>query len=67
MNDEATAAMLLQCEERRELFRIAAQRLLDDQMAGRKCDPHALVWAHGVVANIKPLGRPLTSGEPRNA
>lgn len=64
MNEEPKAADVRRWEERRELFRIAAQRLLDDQKAGRKCDPHALIWAQGVARNIKPLGRALTTGEP---
>jgi hypothetical protein len=64
MNDEPSPADLRRWEEQRELLRIAAQRLLDEQKAGRKCDPHTLIWAQGVCRNIKPLGRPLSSGEP---
>jgi len=56
------AAKLL--EDRRELFRMAAQRLLDHVAAGRKTDPEALKWARQIVATHKPLGRPLGTGEP---
>lgn len=50
--------------EQLELMRIAAQRILDDHAAGRKLRPDALDWARHVVDNIKPLGRPLSTGEP---
>lgn len=55
------------CAERRELFRIAAQRLIDDNASGRKVDREALQWARGIVAYVKPLGRPLTTGEPEHS
>lgn len=51
-------------EEQRELFRIAAQRLIDDKANGRKVDPASLQWARDVVAFVKPLGRPLSMGNP---
>lgn len=52
-------------EERRELLRIAAQRVIDDTASGLRDDPHALAWAQHTVRMIKPLGRPLGTGEPR--
>lgn len=62
--DEVPADVLHQWQERCELLRIAAQRVVDMHQAGRIVDPHSLEWAQQVVKNIKPLGRPLTSGEP---
>ena len=53
-------------EERRELFRIAAQNLIDAHNAGRKCDPEALQWARGIVSRFQPLGRPLSDGAPKD-
>jgi len=50
--------------EQLELMRIAAQRVLADRAAGRKPHPKAVAWANHVVAHIKPLGRPLSAGEP---
>lgn len=50
--------------EQRELMRIAAQRVLDDHACGRKLRPEALDWAGQIVATVKPLGRPLGTGEP---
>lgn len=52
-------------DEQRELMRIAAQRLLDDVAAGHKRDRQAVQWAHRIVSQIKPLGRPLGTGEPQ--
>lgn len=52
-------------DEQRELMRIAAQRLLDDVAAGHKRDRQAVQWAHRIVSQIKPLGRPLGTGEPK--
>ncbi len=46
--------------ERRELFRLAAERMLE----GGTSDPYALEWARRVVATCKPLNRPLGTGEP---
>ena len=63
--DPLDAAAILAHEERKELFRIAAQRVLDDQASGRKIDPHAIEWAQNVTARFKPLGRALTTGEPK--
>lgn len=62
MIEEATEAALKASEERRELFRIAAQRIVDNQAAGRIVDPHAVAWAKQIVTRIKPLGRPLSDG-----
>lgn len=50
--------------ERLELMRIAAQRVLADHATGRKLRPETLDWARHIVATIKPLGRPLSTGEP---
>ncbi len=50
-------------EEQRELMRIAAQSALDRSRGGRDLNPHdrrvAKLWA-----GIKPLARPLGTGEP---
>lgn len=54
-------------EERRELMRIAAQRVVDMHREGRKFDPKALEWARGIVSRFKPLGRPLSDGCPAPA
>lgn len=51
-------------DEQRELLRIAAQRVIDDHAAGRRIQSDALAWARNLVAQIKPLGRPLGTGEP---
>lgn len=51
--------------ERNELFRIAAQRLIDDHQNGRKVDKFALAWARRIVERFKPLGRPLSAGDTR--
>jgi hypothetical protein len=64
MNDEVAPGVLNTLEERRELFRIAAQGLIDHHEAGRTVDPHALKWAKHMVTYIKPLGRPLGTGDP---
>lgn len=50
--------------ERNELMRIAAQRLVDHKVAGRRVDPEGLKWAQGIVARFKPLGRALSDGTP---
>lgn len=65
MTDDRTdpAAIRLH-EERRELMRIAAQRVVDDHAAGRRIDPEALRWARGIVSRFRPLGRPLGDGVP---
>jgi len=46
--------------ERREMFRLTAQRML----SGSTKDPHALKWARQIVATIPPLDRPLSEGAP---
>lgn len=63
--DPIDPAAVARHEERRELFRIAAQRLVDDHAAGRKVDPEGLRWARGIVERFKPLGRALGDGVPR--
>jgi hypothetical protein len=50
-------------EEQRELMRIAAQSALNRSRNGRDLTPDARQWAQH-WASIKPLGRPLSSGEP---
>ncbi len=50
-------------DEQRELMRIAAQRVIDDTRVGRKVAPDVMAWAKAWAA-IKPLGRPLGTGEP---
>lgn len=50
-------------EERRELMRIAAQSALDRSDGGKKLDLEARAWAKHYAA-VKPLGRPLGTGEP---
>lgn len=59
----AAAALERRREEQAELMRIAAQSALDRSDGGRKLSPEARGWAlrH---ASIKPLGRPLGTGEP---
>lgn len=55
--------MALQLAERRELFRIAGQSALDRSRGGKDLDDDARRWAlHW--ASVKPLSRPLTTGEP---
>jgi hypothetical protein len=50
-------------EERRELFRIAAQSALNRSRNGATLEPEAREWAKHWAA-VEPLGRPLSSGEP---
>ena len=52
--------------ERLELFRIAAQSALDRSQGGKTLSPDARRWAlHW--SRVKPLGRPLGTGEPAHA
>lgn len=51
-------------DEQRELMRIAAQSALNRSRNGRDLDPDARRWALHWAA-IKPLGRPLGTGEPQ--
>lgn len=51
------------CQEKRELFRIAAQSALDRSKDGATLTAEARRWAQRWAA-IKPLGRPLGTGEP---
>ena len=62
INDVVYPDVEARLSERRELFRIAAQTILNDRAAGRKIDPHALQWAKHWAA-VPPLGRPLGTGE----
>jgi hypothetical protein len=50
--------------EQREMMRIAAQRVVDLHRSGRAVDKSTLDWAQWIVANIRPLGRPLGTGAP---
>lgn len=49
-------------EERRELFRVAAQSALDRSKGGKTLDPDARAWALRWAA-IKPLDGALSTGE----
>lgn len=60
---EATPEARARMEERRELFRIAAQSALDRSNGGKNLNPDARRWATS-WARVKPLGRPLSTGEP---
>ena len=51
------------CDEKRELFRIAAQSALNRSQNGATLTPDARRWAQHWAA-IKPLGRPLGTGAP---
>lgn len=53
-------------EERNELMRIAAQSALDRSGGGRTLDADARAWALHWAA-VKPLGRPLGTGDPEDA
>jgi hypothetical protein len=55
--------MRQQQAERNELMRVAAQSALDRSQGGKTLDPDARAWALHWAA-IKPLQRPLTTGEP---
>ena len=50
-------------DEQRELMRIAAQSALNRSRDGRDLNPDARRWARH-WASIKPIGRPLGTGEP---
>lgn len=64
--DTATPESLARLEERRELFRIAAQSALNRSRGGRDLDPDARRWAlHW--ARVTPLVRALSTGEPAPA
>ena len=53
-------------DEQRELMRIAAQSTLDRSRGGRDLEPDARRWATH-WANQKPIGKPLSTGEPIDA
>lgn len=61
--DTPNPAAAARIAERHELFRIAAQSALDRSRGGRDLAPDARAWAKHWAA-VKPLGRPLSSGEP---
>lgn len=50
--------------EKRELMRIAAQRAIDMADTGFPVEAEYLNWCRQFVALNKPLGRPLSTGEP---
>ena len=64
--DTPTPDAMARMEERRELFRIAAQSALNRSRGGRDLSPDARRWAQH-WARVKPLGRPLSTGEPAHA
>lgn len=51
-------------EERVELMRMCAARIVDSAACGRIVDPYSLEWAQSVVRNVRPLGRHMSTGEP---
>lgn len=53
-DDRIDAVAVRVAEERREKFRAAAQRLVDDHKQRRKVDPHALQWARGILSRFNP-------------
>lgn len=54
----------LAIEERVELIRLCAARILDNAQCGRVQDPYSLAWAQQVVATVKPLARHIGTGVP---
>lgn len=50
--------------ERNELMRMAVQRAVTAADNGAPHDPVYIAWARQFVANVKPLNRPLGTGEP---
>ena len=60
---ETLARARFDAEERRELMRRAAVSALEHSGNGARLDPQARAWAKQWAA-IKPLGRPLSTGEP---
>lgn len=64
IDEPCSPSAITEHDERRERFRVAAQRLIDDHAARRRVDPEALEWARGIVKRFKPLGRPLSDGTP---
>lgn len=51
-------------DEQRELMRQAAQRVVDNHASGRVIAPETLAWAQHTARLVKPLGLPLSNGEP---
>lgn len=65
MNDDIDPVAARVLAERRELMRIAAQRIVDNHEHGRRmAEADTLQWARSFVRANRPLGRPLTAGEP---
>lgn len=64
--DEADPVAQHRAEERAELFRLAALSALQHSDNGRRLDRHARTQAM-FWASRKPLGRPLSTGEPAHA
>ena len=62
--DPAYPAVAHAMEERNELMRAACERAIKRHEAGEVVDPFHLSWARQFVANVKPLNRPLGTGEP---
>lgn len=61
--DDVDLDAIRRMEDRNELMRIAAQSALDRSRGGRDLDPHARSWAKHWAA-LRPLNRPLGTGEP---
>ncbi len=59
-----TPEQLRRAEERDELLRQTAQRYIDQVAAGRPADTDHLAHCKDIVRRIKPLDRPLGTGEP---
>lgn len=53
----------LAVRERQELTRLCAARVMRNHGNGVPIDPETLRWARWITAHIKPLGRPLSSGD----
>jgi len=49
--------------ERQELTRLCAVRVLRNHANGVPVAPETLQWARAIDRQIRPLGRPLTSGD----
>lgn len=65
MIDEIAPECAAVLDERRELIRECALRVLENERIGRKPDPLAVEWARRFIANNPPLSRPLWPGEPK--
>lgn len=49
--------------EQQELMRMCAQRMIEQANEGRILDPRTLKWAQWTVLHVRPLGRPIGTGE----